>query len=231
MRPTLHILLAEDEPDAGQLLHDYLELQGYRVHWETHGEAVRTHLRQQGAGLHLAILDVMLPGVDGLRLLEELRQQRETAALPVLLLTALDRETDVVRGLALGADAYLRKPVGLAEVHAHVQALLRRHRPPDAAIALGPLVLEPTQLRATCNGQDLQLTPTECYLLQLLAQQPRRIFSREELADALGAREDKIIGSRTVDAHIKNLRAKLGAHAALIATQRGLGYGINPDSL
>ncbi|MBX3102037.1 MAG: response regulator transcription factor [Bacteroidetes bacterium] len=231
MRAATHILLVEDEPDAGQLLRDYLEMQGYLVTWETSGAAALLRIQQEGHSLSLAVLDVMLPEVDGLRILAALRAQRETLHLPVLLLTALDREADVVRGLAMGADAYVRKPAGLAEIHAHVLALLRRHRTESDHIALGALLLEPSQLRASYAGRELGLTPTEYYLLHLLAGQPRRIFSREELADALGAREDKVMGIRTVDAHIKNLRHKLGAEAAMIATQRGLGYGINPESI
>lgn len=214
------ILLLEDEADAGLLLARYLERQGYAVHWARDGHAALAAL--EAGRFDLAVLDVMTPGADGFAVLAALRERY--AALPALFLTARAQDEDEIAGLRAGADAYLRKPVALSVVLAHVERALRRAAPP-AGEAVGPLRLDREARRAWLRDRPLDLTQSEFQLLAALADRPRKAFSRAELLDALGDPGERL--ERTVDVHIKNIRLKLGADAGLVKTVRGFGYGLD----
>lgn len=223
------LLLVEDETDAGEMLRDYLQMQGYTVHWYTDGQVCATALPTLLPAPNIAVLDVMVPGMDGHALMAVLRGMPAYATLPIILLTAKDRETDVVEGLVGGADAYIRKPAGFPVVLAHVETLLRRMPPRHIPRRheYGPLVLDEDRQQAYHSGQDLHLTPTEYQVLALMLAEPERVFSRESLLEILDPGKVKRLNERTVDAHMKNLRAKLGTLGNLISTVRGVGYSLN----
>lgn len=226
------ILLYEDEPDAAGPLKDFLELKGFEVHWAQDGEEFRTELASCADRLALAILDVMAPGMDGYEALAELRARPETAAVPVIFLTAKDADEDEIKGLSLGADDYLRKPASLSLVLAHVEARLRRAEQTEAeTLRAGPVELDAERRAVLIDGNPERLTNVEYALLHLFMRHPRKVFNRQELIDRIHTEDNKDVYDRTVDAHIKNLRGKLGPHAALVKTWRGLGYGLNPEYL
>ena len=172
----------------------------------------------------LVILDLLLPGIDGL---EVCRRIQRTRPLPVLMLTALDAETDVLVGLGVGADDYMTKPFSPRELVARVRALLRRVErrpaPPGELVRLGTLEIDPAARLVRVAGSVVHLTPTEFDLLALLAARPGAVFSREQLlADVWGWRDGS--GQRTVDSHIRGLRRKLGSD--LVRTVHGVGYAL-----
>lgn len=234
--PPPRILLLEDEPDPALLLTQYLTHHGLVVDAFANGlhawQALATAPPAHYAG---AVLDVMVPGLDGLALLGRIRTTPALAGLPVLLLTARDQEADELEALAHGADDYIPKPASLARVLARVQALLRRQTapPPPATVTTGsagadesaPALFQllPQALSCRVMGQRVALTATEYHLLALLATHPGRVFTRQEILEAL-AEPHHAVFDRTVDAHIKNLRHKLGPAAALLRTARGTGY-------
>ena len=172
----------------------------------------------------LVVLDVMLPGMDGLEVCKRVQRDR---AVPVLMLTARGEETDVLVGLGVGADDYMTKPFSPRELVARVRALLRRveRRPAPAgdSLQVGALELDPATRRVHVGGEPVHLTPTEFDLLALLAARPGVVFTREQLlADVWGWRDGS--GQRTVDSHVRGLRAKLGA--GLVRTVHGVGYAL-----
>ncbi len=180
----------------------------------------------------LLILDIMLPGKDGLTILKELRAQAATAQLPVLILSAKESEFDKVSGLNLGADDYLAKPFGAMELVARVKALLRRagFQTEDASkstLTFGAIEFDQEAHRMTLAGQPLPLTTKEFELFRLFLENPRLAFSREQLLDTIwGYHYDG--ESRTVDVHVASLRQKLGEAAYQIETIRGFGYRFQP---
>ena len=173
----------------------------------------------------LVILDIMLPGEDGISILRRLRSQRETAGLPVIMATAKTTEYDRVVGLDCGADDYLCKPFGMLEMVSRVKAVLRRAAPAPAVSLLrnGALELNTAEHTVLAQGQPVQLTLKEYELLQLFMSHPGQVFTREQLLDAVWTSE--YLGeTRTIDVHIGTLRTKLGPCGNYIATVRGVGY-------
>ena len=173
----------------------------------------------------LVILDVMLPGEDGMSLLRALRQDARTRRLPVILVTARDAEMDKVNGLDAGADDYLTKPFGVMELLARVRALLRRSGEEKAEDVLthGPIVLDRLRHRVTAEGAEVVLTHMEFELLAFLMAHPGQALTREVLLDDVWGMA-YAGDTRTVDVHIRTLRQKLGSSGSLIATVRGVGY-------
>lgn len=183
----------------------------------------------------LVILDLMLPGKDGLTILKELREKAETSELPILILSAKESEFDKVTGLNLGADDYLSKPFGAMELVARVNALLRRNKYLKNKevegllnpIAYGPLKLDQVAHEFLLEGQPINLTKKEFTLLNLFVKNPKSAFSREQLLDMIwGYQYDG--ESRTLDVHVASLRQKLGTFGNQIETIRGFGYRFNP---
>lgn len=215
------ILVVEDEPKLAALLRDYLQAAGHRVTCLDDGLAVVPAVR--AAEPQLILLDIMLPGRDGLDICRELRSFSE---LPIMLITARVEEVDRLLGLDLGADDYICKPFSPREVMARVRAILRR-RPPQAS---GGLQLDAATYRASYAGVELDLTPVEFRLLHCLATTPGRVYSRDQLMDRLYD-DHRVVTDRTVDSHVKNLRRKLEQVAPgqeLIHSIYGVGYKLEP---
>ena len=217
------ILVVEDERVINQAITDRLHAEGFEVvqAWDGPGavEVFGT------AEPDLVVLDVMLPGFDGLEVCRRLHARRP---VPVLMLTARDAETDMLVGLGVGADDYMTKPFSIRELVARVHALLRRAARAelpgaDQRIVLGELEIDAAQRRVTRSGEQTHLTPIEFDLLMHLAGQPRTVLPREVLlAQVWGW--SHVTGTRTVDSHVKALRRKLGAD--LIRTVHGVGYAL-----
>ncbi|MBI3628248.1 MAG: response regulator transcription factor [Candidatus Rokubacteria bacterium] len=219
------VLIVEDEPDIRRLVVLTLEREGFRCRAAATGTEA---LREVKAKVpDLVVLDLMLPEVDGLEVCRRLRADRVTSALPIIMLTAKADEVDRVVGLEMGADDYLVKPFSPRELAARARALLRRVRQRETprALSVGTLTLDADRHLVTAGGQAVPLTPKEFDLLQALLESAGRVLSREQLlARVWGyARADEI-ESRTVDVHVRRLRAKLGAEGRRIATLKGVGY-------
>lgn len=177
------------------------------------------------------LLDIMLPGMDGLAVCREVRK---VSNFPIIMTTAKVEEIDRLLGLEIGADDYICKPFSAREVVARVKAVLRRMNPEPVRknLILGPIVLDENTHRVTISGRDLDLTPSEFKLLQVLLSQPGRVFPRDELLTRVQGYEFEGY-DRTIDSHIKNLRKKIGEHLPeqeIIATVYGVGYKISGSS-
>ena len=216
-----HILIVEDEAAIADTLIFALQGEGFGTTWLSLGQAALEHQRKTPADL--IILDIGLPDISGF---ETCKQLRRFSEVPVMFLSARDGEIDRVVGLEIGADDYVVKPFSPREVAARVKAILKRVGP-GVAPALFQVDLERMQI--AYRGQPLSLTRHEFRLLQSLLEQPERVFSREQLLDAVGVPADAGY-ERNIDSHIKSLRSKLrgiAAQAEPIQTHRGLGYSIS----
>ncbi|MFA6111661.1 MAG: response regulator transcription factor [Candidatus Latescibacterota bacterium] len=221
------ILVVEDERDILDLLGYNLRGAGFEVDTATDGRIALEKLAATPPDLLL--LDLMLPEVDGLEVCRVVRREEATRLLPIIVLTARTDELDRVVALELGADDFMVKPFSIRELVLRIRAVLRRSQgtvpPPEdgETIRHGPLVLEPAGPRALLNGQALPLTVTEFRLLLALARRPGRVRSREELLSTAWGHESQGY-DRTVDTHVRRLRAKLGEAHYLVETVRGVGY-------
>jgi len=219
------VLVVEDEPDIRALIVHHLTEAGFRCRTAADGPEALARLRASAPDL--VVLDLMLPGIDGLELTRRLRAEPAWAALPIIMLTAKADEVDRVVGLELGADDYVAKPFSPKELLARVRAVLRRARPTDdgRALAGGEIALDPGRHRVTVAGTPVELTPKEFDLLHALMAAGGRVLSREHLLNHVWgyARADEI-ESRTVDVHVRRLRAKLGAAGRRITTVKSVGY-------
>ncbi len=229
MNPKGTILLLEDEPDAARLMSEFLTLEGFAVRLAADGHAALQLINEGLDSLSLAMLDVMVPGPDGRSVLQHIRQSRRPT-LPVILLTAKDQETDEIMGLRLGADDYITKPASLHLIKARLDTLLRRSQPTNQhRLRLGALELDRGGHSLQLAGHDIPITLSEFRMLELLLESPGATRSRQDLLAVLPHEGEKFVFDRTVDAHIKNLRAKLPTIDELIVTVRGVGYRVNPD--
>lgn len=217
------ILVIEDENDIRQLLRFNLEREGFAVLEAADGLG----------GLHMAtselpdlvVLDLMLPSMDGCDVCRRLKAQPVTAAIPVLMLTARGEEVDRIVGLTLGADDYVVKPFSVRELVLRIRAILRRGSRPGTGTALcrGALLLDVEAHRVTLDGQEVALTATEFRLLEDLMRHAGAVRTREQLLNAVWGYSFEGY-ARTVDTHVRRLRAKLGEEAAALETVRGVGY-------
>ncbi len=216
------VMLIEDEKEIRDLVRYNLEKAGYRVAAAADGEE---GLRQLFASRPDAlVLDLMLPGMNGLEIVRELRSEPLTHDLPILVLTARSAEMDKLLGFEQGADDYLTKPFSPRELVARVRSLLRRTKPSGVrALEAGPLRVDLDAHEASCAGARLDLTPREFDLLAFLARHPGRALSRDELLRKVWG-YDYVGETRTVDVHVRRLRAKLGDHHEIIETVLGAGY-------
>ena len=224
------VLVVEDEPDIRDLLAFHLERDGYQVTRATTGREALRQLR--AAPPDLVILDLMLPKLDGLEVCRRLRADPATAALPVIMLTAKGDEVDRVVGLEMGADDYVVKPFSPKEMLARVRAVLRRAHAgvAGAPLAVGDITLDGATHQATVSGRPLALTPKEFDLLRARLEARGRVLSREFLLDRVwGYARAGEIESRTVDVHVRRLRAKLGPEGERILTVKNVGYRLDPD--
>jgi len=223
-----HILLIEDEPDIAEVLQYNLEKEGFEVELAHRGDSGLEALRRQSPDLIL--LDLMLPGVDGLELTRMLKREPTTSRIPIVMLTARGEELDRIVGLELGADDYISKPFSPREVVLRVKAVLRRRQPEEAnneRLEVGGIHLDISGHQLRVRGKETPLTATEFRLLRLLMERGGRVQTRGQLlSDVWGYAED--IDSRTVDTHIRRLRRKLGPEADHIETVIGVGYRLRP---
>src|SRR5262245_22545474 len=225
------VLVVEDAPDISGLLTFHLEREGYQVVQSRNGLDARQQVRARAPDL--VLLDLMLPGIDGLEVCRRLRQDPATRGLPVVMLTAKGEEVDRVLGLELGADDYIVKPFSPKEVVARVRAVLRRARPvtEGAALVIGQLVIDVARHTVRVDGGPIPLTPKEFDLLRTLAEARGRVLSRELLLDRVwGYTAAEEIESRTVDVHVRRLRMKLGREGRRIVTVKGVGYRLDPEA-
>ena len=216
------VLVVEDDHNIADLVRLYLARDGFGVHVEHDGSAGLAAARRLRPVA--CVLDIALPGLEGTEICRRLREDGDWT--PVIFLTARDDEVDRILGLELGADDYVTKPFSPRELVARVKALLRRAAgPPEGGRVktLGPLTLDPSRRVVTVSGAPLALTPTEFELLDHLLGRPGRVFTREELLASVWGYASHA-GTRTVDVHVAQVRAKLGAAANLIRTVRGVGY-------
>lgn len=222
------IMVVEDEEALALLLRYNLEAEGYEVETIDRGDEAEIRLAEQVPDLLL--LDWMLPGLSGIELCRRLRQRRETARLPVILLTARGEESERVRGLTTGADDYVVKPFSVPELMARIKAMLRRANPESLSSQLkaGDIDLDRESHRAYRNGRELKLGPTEFRLLEFFLASPGRVFSREQLLDGVWGR-DVYVDERTVDVHVGRLRKVInrGRERDPIRTVRGAGYALD----
>ncbi len=220
------VLVVDDEPKIAQLARDYLEHAGFAV--LTAGDGASALHATRTRAPDLVVLDLGLPGVDGL---EVLRTIRAAGATPIVVLTARDTELDKLLGLELGADDYVTKPFSPRELVARVRAVLRRSEgaaQPHERVEVGELVLDVPRLRATVAGRPIDLTATEFQLLATMARAPGRVFTRAQLLDAVHGEAFEAY-ERAIDAHIKNIRRKLEpdpGRPRFVQTVYGVGYRV-----
>ena len=222
---TERVLVVDDEPDIVALVAYHLAKSGYRVSTASNGQDALGLARQERPAI--VVLDLMLPGLSGFDVLEQLRGDDTTRDVAVLMLTARREEPDRIRGLSLGADDYLTKPFSPQELVLRVGAILRRvgasaHTASDV-LAIGPIQIDRAAHRVSVDGAAIELTPTEFKLLLTLAERRGRVQARGHLLETVWEAAPDI-QTRTVDMHIQRLRTKLGPAGDLIETVRGFGY-------
>ena len=228
---TPHILVVEDEDSLATLLHYNLEKEGYEVTAAGDGEEALTLVSEKLPDL--IVLDWMLPKVSGIEVCRRLRARTETRNVPIIMLTARGEETDRIRGLDTGADDYVVKPFSMSELSARMRAVLRRLRPglAEDRVRIGDIVIDRVAHRVKRGGKEIHLGPTEFRLLDYLMQHPGRVFSREQLLDAVWG-SDVYVEARTVDVHIGRLRKALNGDTESdpIRTVRSAGYSLDMEA-
>ena len=221
MRQT--ILVVDDEPDIVEIIQYNLEKSGFDVIVAADGSAALEKARDETPDL--IVLDLMLPGLEGTDVCRILKQDERTRSIPILMLTAKSEEIDRIIGLELGADDYVVKPFSPREIALRIRNILRRRSAPETPgpVRAGPLVIDVEGHHVSVSGSTVSLTATEFKLLAVLFQRRGRVQTREELLDVVWGYDYMGYG-RTVDAHIKRLREKLGEAAGMVETVRGVGY-------
>jgi len=219
------ILVVEDEDDIRELLRNNLAKEGYRVIGATSGEEALRAVR--GSLPDLVLLDLMLPGMDGLEVCRSLKQDPQTRNLPIVMLTAKGEEADIVAGLELGADDYVTKPFSVRVLLARLRAVLRRRSaaplPETAPLTIHELEIHPGRHEVLVQGRPVDLTATEFRLLNLLARRPGWVFTRSQIVNEIHG-DDYPVTERAVDVQIVSLRKKLGPCGKYLETVRGIGY-------
>ncbi len=225
---NLHLLIVEDEAALVELLRYNFEQEGFRVSAAADGEEALVMVAEDPPDI--IVLDWMLPHLSGLEVCRQLRRRTETRAIPIIMLTARGEEGDRVRGLESGADDYLSKPFSPRELVARVRAVMRRVRPSlaEERLRFGDILMDLAAHRVTRGGRGVHLGPTEFRLLRYLLEHPGRVFSREQLLDAVWG-SDVYVEPRTVDVHIRRLRRALNASSGAdpIRTVRSAGYALD----
>jgi two-component system alkaline phosphatase synthesis response regulator PhoP len=217
------ILIVEDDHDIVEMVKYNLKEQGYVTVSAFNGkQGIKLAEKEQP---DLIILDIMLPVVDGFEVCRTLKNNRTTANIPIIILSAKSQETDKIVGLELGADDYVTKPFSPRELIARIRAILRRshEKPLDEKIERGDIVIDKAKRKILVRGAEIAPTFTEFKLLEFMARRPGIVFSRDQILDAISG-DNTIVTDRTVDAHIKSLRQKLGKAKDYIETVRGAGY-------
>jgi two-component system alkaline phosphatase synthesis response regulator PhoP len=229
---TRRILAVDDEEDILELLDYNLSKEGFRVLGVTTGEAALERARNEKPDLIL--LDLMLPGLDGLEVCKHLKSERETADIPIVMLTAKGEEADIVLGLEMGAEDYVTKPFSPRVLTARVRAVLRRRSKSavdeDAQITIGGIEIHPGRHEVLIGGKPVKLTFSEYGILSFLARRPGWVFTRYQIVEAVRG-TDYAVTDRSVDVQIVGLRKKLGNYGSNIETVRGVGYRFKEPSV
>lgn len=229
MHPKHTILLVEDEKEPAEMLAKFLEMEDYEVLVAYDGKEAVSLIEKRADVIDLAILDIMVPHIDGKEICKRIRRHPVLSGIPVIFLTARDKEKDEIEGLELGADDYIPKPASLKLVKAHVESLLRRQQPQHSKwVQYGDLYLDTVGKDLYRKEERIDLTSTEYALAELFFKNPKMVYSRQQILEHIGD-DDKFVFDRTVDVHVKNLRLKMGDSSNVIKTYRGLGYGLNRD--
>ena len=220
------IAIVDDEKDILQLVSHHLKREGFKVKEFHNGKDFLLFL--ESVTPDLALLDIMLPGIDGLELCRMLKGKNSTAQLPIIMLTAKGTEADVVVGLELGADDYIVKPFSPRELVARVKSVLRRMNTVEAnddIVQLGDIKINTQRYEVFVKGKKVDLTTTEFKILEALGEGEGRVFTRDQLLKRKRLwGDDKLVYDRTIDVHVKNLRDKLGTCGKMIKTVRSIGY-------
>jgi two-component system phosphate regulon response regulator PhoB len=228
-----HILVAEDDDTILELIRINLENSGYHVTCHTSGEKVLLSAGVENPDLIL--LDLLLPGIDGIQVCKLLRSEEKTKNIPIIMVTAKGEEQDIVEGLEVGADDYITKPFSPKILVARIQAVLRRRSRAkymgnnDLPIRIHNLTIDPKRHRVSIGEKDIDLTLTEFQILYNLAQRPGWVFTRYQIVQAIRG-EDYHVTDRSVDVVVFGLRKKLGAYSKYIETVRGVGYRFSEDN-
>lgn len=224
------ILLIEDDPSLTELIRFNLEQEGYLVSVEMDGE--EGLMNAQGNSPDLILLDWMLPNLSGIEICRRIRREKTTRNIPVIMLTARSEENDRIRGLDTGADDYITKPFSPKELLARIKAILRRIRPAlsDQSLEYGGIEMDLSSRKVKRDSEIVHLGPTEFNILKFFMENPRRVFSREQLLDMVWG-NDIYVEARTVDVHIRRLRKALndGDKPNIIRTVRSAGYSLDRD--
>ena len=222
-----HILIVDDEPDLVELLSYNLKKEGFTVTSAVDGEEALLMLKK--STFSLILLDLMLPGIQGLELCRILRQNQKTEHIPIIMITAKGEETDKILGLETGADDYITKPFSPKELIARVNAVLRRASElitKEKIIRIGDLSIDPERYSVQKNAKPIHLSVTEFKLLLFLVERRGRVFSRDQLLDAIW-KDETFVEPRTVDVHVRRLRTQIEndpSQPMYIKTRRGIGY-------
>ncbi len=220
------ITIVDDEEDIVKLVSHHLKREGFKVKEFHNGRDFLSYI--ESVVPDLAVLDIMLPGIDGLEICRILKNKSTTSSVPIIMLTAKATEADVVVGLELGADDYIVKPFSPRELVARVKTILRRtgaKEDEDKVIKIGPLSINTEKYEVTVENDKVLLTTTEFKILEVLAEGKGRVFTRDQLLKKKRLwGDDKLVYDRTIDVHIKNLREKLGVAGNMIKTVRSIGY-------
>jgi len=217
------ILIVEDDADIVEMIGYNLKKEGYRTVSVLNGEDSIPLIKRERPDL--IILDLLLPGIDGLEVCRNLKEKEMTAQIPIIMLTAKSQETDKIVGLELGADDYITKPFSPRELIARMRAVLRRSKSPfpKKRIEIGNLIIDSLKYKVIVFKKEVSFTPTEFRLLEFMAQNSGVVLSRDKILDVVFG-YDSDIYDRTIDTHMKSLRKKLGKVRGYIETIRGVGY-------
>jgi DNA-binding response OmpR family regulator len=224
------IYIVEDERDIADLVEHYLKKEGFKSEAISDGQKALERIRRQPPDL--LVLDLMLPGLDGLELCRILRAEPATKRLPIIMLTARAEETDKIVGLEMGADDYLTKPFSPKELMARIRAIFRRNQPPEEAKAVlnyGKIMLDGERHVVSISKKEVELTAKEFGLLEYLLKRPGRVLSREQILNAVWG-QDYYGGNRTVDVHIRHLRSKIPLLDTAILTVKSFGYKLKEEA-
>ena len=217
------ILVVDDEQDLCEILLYNLRAAGFEAEAAYSGEMA---MEMEPSQYDLLILDVMMPGMSGFELAEQLKADKQTSRIPIIFLTAKDTEENTLQGFGLGADDYVTKPFSVREVVARVKAVISRsqsHTTEESQIAFEGLVLNLGKKTTTVDGESVSLTKTEFELLGLLLKHRGQVFSRQQIFDAVWP-EDVVVSDRTVDVNITRMRKKIGKYGSFIVSRQGFGY-------
>jgi two-component system alkaline phosphatase synthesis response regulator PhoP len=226
---SIQILVADDEEDICEILKFNLESEGYLVDTVNSSEEA---LHKKLEKYHLFLLDIMMKGMSGYKLADEIRRRRKINT-PIIFITAKNTENDKLTGFSVGADDFITKPFSVKEILARVKAIIRRSEPmndtavPESSIEVSGIVLDIEKKRLAVDGIRKDLTPIEFQLLHLLLKNQGRIFGREQILNSLW--KDVNVTDRTVDVHVTRLRKKLGAYGQCLVTRKGYGYCFEID--